>query len=427
MIISLKNANKILTLTISRVYYIVNMKIIMAYKYRIYPIRSQVSRLENQFSMCRHLYNWNLEERINAYKDHGKNVSYNQQQNQLPGLKKERPWFKSVHSQVLQDVLKRLDKAYKSFFRRVKQGTQAPGFPRTKRFGEWSSITYPQYNHVPIFNHIKVPKIGNIHIRYHRNIPNNAKVKTLTISKEAGKWFACFSFTGNITNEPKQTAWTRHLGIDMGLIDFWYDSDGYSVPAPKYLRKSEKRLKRLQIKLSRARTKKDWFRFRKLKRFLNKCHYKVKCQRNDFLHKTVNNLLSKADLICFENLKIENMKHRPQPKQDKDGNYLPNGAKAKSGLNKSISDAGWGKFLSILKYKALMQGKKVIPVNPAYTSQQCSGCGKIVKKALSVRTHKCSYCGLVLNRDHNAAINILRLGLQSQGIITHEAPTIAFA
>ena len=175
---------------------LVKMETVMAYKYRIYPTKSQVSRLENQFSMCRHLYNWNLEERINAYKEHGETISYNQQQNALPRLKKERPWFKSVHSQVLQDVLRRLDRAYEAFFRRVKQGTQAPGFPRVKYFGEWNSITYPQYKERPAVDHIKVSKIGDIKIRYHRDIPNNTKIKTLTISKEAGKWFTCFSFEG---------------------------------------------------------------------------------------------------------------------------------------------------------------------------------------------------------------------------------------
>lgn len=389
----------------------------MAYKYRMYPTKSQASRLENQFSMCRHLYNWNLKERINAYKEHGKTVSYNQQQNALPGLKKERPWFKSVHSQVLQDVLRRLDRAYDAFFRRVKQGTEAPGFPRIKHFGEWNSITYPQYKEIPAVDHIKVSKIGDIKIRYHRDIPNNTKIKTLTISKEAGKWFACFSFEGVISNKPKPGAFTRTLGIDMGLIDFWYDSNGYSVPAPKHLRKSEKALKKLQRKLFPAKAEQDWPRFRKLKKALNKRHYRIKCQRNDFLQKSVNELLDKADLVCFEDLKIKNMLRRPKPKQNKKtGGFLPNGASAKAGLNKSISDAGWGKFLSILKYKAHGLGKELVAVKPHYTSQKCSGCGEMVKKALSVRTHKCLHCGLVLNRDHNAAINILRLGLQSQGL-----------
>jgi putative transposase len=194
------------------------------------------------------------------------------------------------------------------------------------------------------------------------------------------------------------------------------------------LRQSEKKLKRLQIRLSRAKEQKDWVRFQKLKKALVKCHYRVKCRRNDFLHKTANDLLAKADLICFEDLKIKNMILRPRPKQDEaTGEFLPNGASAKAGLNKSIADAGWGRFLSILKYKAHGLGKELIAVKPYFTSQKCSGCGEMVKKSLSVRIHKCPHCGLVLNRDHNAAINILTLGLQGQSLSAQEVPTKAVA
>ena len=165
----------------------------------------------------------------------------------------------------------------------------------------------------------------------------------------------------------------------------------------------------------------------KILRAIQKCHYKIKCQRNDFLHKTANDLLAKADLIVFEKLNIKNMTKKPKVKKDPDSDgFLPNGASAKAGLNKSISDAGWGKFLTFLKYKAEILGKQTVGVKPVYTSQICSGCGEIVKKSLSVRTHKCPHCKLVLNRDHNAAINILRLGLQSLGLF-QEAPTIASA
>ncbi|PCI21655.1 MAG: hypothetical protein COB67_13930 [SAR324 cluster bacterium] len=159
-----------------------------SYKYRIYPTNAQIGKLENSFSMCRHLYNWNLQERVVAYEKSGKSVSYQQQQNALPALKREKPWFKSVYSQVLQDVLKRLDGAFKKFFR------EKIGFPRFKKRGHWNSITYPQFKKIPSNNKITLPKIGEIKIVYHRDIPEAAKVKTLNITKEAGKWFACFSF-----------------------------------------------------------------------------------------------------------------------------------------------------------------------------------------------------------------------------------------
>ena len=150
-----------------------------SYKYRIYPTKSQETRILNQFSMCHHLYNWSLQERIDYYKSNNKSLSYCDQANKLKVLKQEKPWFKSVYAQTLQDVLRRLDKAYKNFFRRVKHG-ETPGFPKFKKKGQWNSITYPQYNHFPEkINskfYIKCPKIGNIKIKYCRDIPNNAKI-----------------------------------------------------------------------------------------------------------------------------------------------------------------------------------------------------------------------------------------------------------
>ena len=363
--------------------------------------------MENQFSMCRHLYNWSLTERKDGYEHDGSSISYNQQQNQLPLLKKERPWYKGVYSQVLQDVLKRLDKGYLSFFRRVKAG-ENPGFPKFKKRGQWNSITYPQYSTIP-GSSIQIPKVGTVKMVYHRIIPTNAKIKTLTIIKEGGKWFACFSFELSLEIESKQNV-LPSIGIDLGLKDFLYTSDGVSVPVPKYLRAKEKQLKRLQRRLSKAtkRSKKYY----KILRALLKRHYRIKCRRNDFLHKTANNLLETCDALFHEDLKIKNMIRKPKPKQDDDGTYIPNGASAKAGLNKSIADAGWGQFLNLLKYKAVETGKTLLAVPPHYTSQECSACGNMVKKSLSVRTHRCS-CGFVANRDHNAALNILRIGMDT--------------
>lgn len=366
--------------------------------------------------MCRHLYNWALNDRVWLYDNHQVSIGYNQQQDELPIIKSERPWFKSGHSQVLQDVLKRLDNGFKDFF----EGNA--GFPKFKKFGDWGSITYPQFSERPEDGKVKVSQIGILKVKYHRSIPENSKTKTLSIVKDAGKWFVCFSVEYELDVELKQNP-SSFLGIDLGLNDFYYDSDGCSRPAPKFFRKAEKRLAKLLKKLSK--TPKKTKAYRKVLRAVQKCHYKIKCQRNDFLHKLANELLDKVDFITFEDLKIKNMTKKAKPKKDPDSDgYLPNGASAKSGLNKLIADVGWGKFLTILKYKAQQLGKIVIGVSPAYTSQKCSGCGEIVKKTLSVRTHKCPRCKLVLNRDHNAAINILRLGLQSQGI-SLEAPTIA--
>ncbi|MGD9687524.1 MAG: RNA-guided endonuclease InsQ/TnpB family protein [Desulfobacter sp.] len=384
-----------------------NLLIRKSFKYRIYPTRAQVSNLENQFSMCRHLYNWNLKERIEAYEKDGTIISYNQQQNQLPQLKIERPWYKGVYSQVLQDVLRRLDNGYQAFFRRVENG-ETPGFPNFKKHGEWNSITYPQYHAFPE-SRIKVPKVGIVKTVHHRQIPKEAEIKTLTIIREGCKWFACFSVELPLDIEPEQDL-QNAIGIDFGLNDFLYASDGSHVSTPKFLRKSLDKLARLQRRFARA--KKRSARWYKLLKAIRKCHYKIRCQRHDFLHKTANALLKLGNVICHEDLNIRGMSRRPKPVQDKDGKYLPNRASVKAGLNKSINDAGWYQFLLYLKYKAVEQGKQIIGVPPQYTSQKCSACGQIVKKSLSVRTHRCS-CGFVANRDHNAAINILCVGLDT--------------
>ena len=378
-----------------------------AYKYRIYPAKSQITNMENQFSMLRYLYNWNLAERIEQYKT-GEKVTYNIQQNSLPHLKKERPWYKSIYSQVLQDCLKRLDKAYQNFFRRAKKGGEKPGFPKFKKRGQWNSLTYPQYSKRPD-SKVSIPKVGDIKIIYHREIPKDATIKTLTITKEGCKWFACFSVELMLDIELKQDL-TSSIGIDLGLIDFLYASDCSHVAAPKYFRKLQNKLAKLQRRFSSTEKRSPkWY---KLLTSIQKCHYRIKCQRNDFLHKTANNLLNRANVIVHEKLNIKNMSRRPKPKKDEDGKYIPNGASWKAGMNKSISDVGWYQFLSMLKYKAIEQGKQVVDVNPRFTSQTCSACGEIVKKSLSVRTHRCS-CGFVANRDYNASLNILAIGLDS--------------
>lgn len=391
-----------------------------AYRYRIYPKPAQITKLENTFSMCRHLYNWSLKERIESYQKEEISITYNSQQNNLPELKKERPWFKSVYSQVLQDTLRRLDRAYQNFFRRIKEGREKAGFPKFKKRGQWNSITYPQYSGRPEGGTIKVPKIGDIDIVYHREIPKNASIKTLNISKDGGKWFACFSFEFETQLEPKQEL-AKSVGIDLGLIDFYYPTEGEPVKVPRYMRKLEKKLQKLQRRLSKCERRSP--RYMKILKALKKVHYRVRCQRQDFLHKKANELLSRYDLIVHEKLNIRGMIRRPKPKQDESGQYLPNGAAAKGGLNKSIADVGWYKFLSILEYKAQEMGKMVRSVRPHFTSQICSNCGAIVEKSLSTRTHICTECGYIENRDKNAAINILRLGMESLGLPL-EAPSI---
>lgn len=387
-----------------------------SYKYRIYPTKSQISNLENQFSMCRHLYNWNLEERDRGYKENGKSIGLYDQNKKLKFLKAGKPWYTGVHTGVLYNVNSRVDKAFKDFFRRVKDG-ETPGHPKFKKRGDWDSITYPSIPQKSLprkdSKTIEVSKVGHVKIQYHRTL--QGKPKTMTLKKESGnKWFVIFSVEQEfeIPTEPKIEP-KKYLGLDLGLIHFYYGSDGSKVEAPKFLRKKEKSLKKLQRRFSKAKKRSE--RWYKLKRALQKLHWRIRNQRLDFFHKTVNNLLKRADGFFLEGLTIKNMVRRPKPKQGENGEYLKNGASFKSGLNKSINDAGWYRFYQTLEYKAESLGKLVHRVNPAYTSQKCSNCSSTIKKSLSTRTHVCKNCGAILDRDFNASRNILRLGLQSLG------------
>ena len=387
----------------------------LTYKYRIYPLASQITKIKNIFSMCRHLYNWNLKERIEAYDKEKRTVAYLEQQNALPALKKERPWFKNVYSQVLQDVLQRLEKAYQRFF------IQKEGFPKYKKRGQWNSITYPQYKDRPENGMIYVPKVGKIKLIYHRPIPKEAEIKTLTLIQEGGKWFALFSIELPDRSEPKIKQ-TKAVGIDLGLNSFIYSSDGDVFAAPCYLQKAHKKLVRLQRKLSKLERRTA--NYCKVLYALKKAYYRLKCQRLSFFYEQAHNLFEKNDVVSLEDLDILPMAKRPAPLKDQEtGKYLPNGASRKARHNASIYDVGWGTFLRILKHIAVKLCKQVVSVEPAYTSQKCNNCNTLVEKDLSVRTHRCPACGYTANRDYNAAKNILRLGLESLGI-TLEAPTI---
>ncbi len=330
-------------------------------------------------------------------------ITYNQQANQLPEIKELRPELNDIHSQVLQDTLRRVDKAMKAFFRRVKAG-ETPGYPRFKSSNRFDSFTYPQSGFSLTHDHrVCLSKIGSIKVKLHR--PIKGKMKTATIKREGDQWFIVFSEVEEIEPLPANN---EVAGIDLGVTHFAALSDGTIIDNPRHLRHAENRLKKLEQQL--ARKKKGSHRRARTKKQLAKAHRKIKNQRKDFLHKTSRRLVNTYGTLVFEKLQPAAMTHRPKPKQDEEtGKYLPNGAAAKAGLNKSILDAGWYQFQQYCTYKAAEAGRSVLFVSPHYTSQVCSGCGQIVKKDLSERWHRCE-CGAELDRDHNAAINILRLG-----------------
>jgi putative transposase len=358
--------------------------ILKTYKYRIYPNKEQRGKIDQTISLCQQLYNSALEHRIYLYKHGGMNVNYYGQAAELKAIKKVLPEYKTVQSQVLQDVLKRLDKAYQSFFRRVKKG-EIPGFPRFQSYKRYNSFTYPQSGFSLTGNHLELSKIGNVKVKLHR--PLEGIMKTCTIVRKNEKYYVCFS----CEVEEQVIPLTYHdAGIDMGVKEFCITSDGEMFPNPKNYRKTEAKLKKQQQAVSRK--KKGSNRHRKAIRELANTHEHIANQRKDNAYKVANHLLNQYDTICREDLRISNMVKNHK-------------------LAKSISDAGWGIFFNILDAKAKQApGKRVVVVDPKYTSQICSNCGQIVKKDLSVRTHKCD-CGLEIDRDINAAINILNRGM----------------
>jgi putative transposase len=213
----------------------------------------------------------------------------------------------------------------------------------------------------------------------------------------------------------------EEIGIDLGLLHFAALSDGTFVDHPCYYRKVEKTLARRQQ--VRDRRKRGSHRREKARMLVAKAHRKIRNQRKDFLHKQSRKLVKQYQTMGFEALQTENLVQRPKPKQDENGKYLPNGASQKAGLNKSINDAGWGMFVDLCTQKAAWAARTVIKVNPYKTSQICSACLKECShKELDERTHLCPHCGVVLDRDTNAALNILRLGRSQQSAMAVEAP-----
>jgi putative transposase len=371
-----------------------------AYKYKLKPTPAQERQLEQTVWRCRTLYNTALEQRITAYHRCGVTLTCYQQQAELPDLKAALPAYAEIHSLVLQDVLMRLDRAYQAFFRRVQAGGKA-GFPRFQGRNRYHSFTYKQYgNGVRLDNGFLVlSKIGRVAVRWSR--PLDGTPKTVTISQEADGWYAIIS-CAEVPAQPLPPT-GQETGIDVGLKVFLVTAQGVVFENPRHLRKAERSLAKCQRRVARRNT--GSHRRKKAVVLLAKAHQDVRRQRLDFHHKTALALVRTNDTIYLEDLQVRNM--------------VRNHA-----LAKSISDAGWAQFRTILDAKAACAGRRVLAVNPAYTSQECSGCGTLVRKSLSIRTHCCTACGLVMDRDENAAKNIQRAGQALRGAVALVTATI---
>jgi len=358
------------------------------YRYRLKPTKAQIVKLNEQLELCRWVYNETLALRKNSFEQDGKSVNYYESKRMIPIWKKSKPELSKVHSQVLQDVVLRVNLAFKAFFRRIQSGEE-PGYPRFKGYGRYDSLSYPQSGFSIDDNRLWLSKIGEIKIWLHR--PIEGVVKRLTIRRSATKkWYVSFLVEESTDRilEPSDKA----VGIDVGLTNFAVLSDGEFVPNPRFLLQDEERLKTAQSK--RDKLPKGSHERQKAGKAVSHLYERVANRRDNFAQQLSHKWVTTYGIICFEDLNINKMVHNRN-------------------LAKSILDVAWNKLVQYTSYKAVEAGRRVVLVNPANTSQLCSSCGQIVKKDLSVRVHDCPNCGLSIDRDLNASMNILRLGLQS--------------
>jgi putative transposase len=365
------------------------------FKYRIYPTKSQIHILKSALEECRWLYNYFLEQRKSSWEEKRESIGYYDQAVSLPKLKQKRESLSEVYSQVLQNVAMRVDLAFKAFFRRVKTDGK-PGYPRFKGKGRYDSVTYPQMGFELTKDGLKLSRIGMVKIKLHRMM--DGEIKTCTIQRTStGKWFACLSvkIKSNKLRESRLVA-----GIDVGLENFATLSNEERIENPRFFRADEQALAKAQRK--KEKTKEGTPARHKAKKVISRIHERTTNRRSNFAHQESRKLVNRFGILCIEDLKVNRMVH----------NHC---------LSKSILDAAWSQFAQFLAYKAENAGRQLVWVNPAYTSQDCARCGHREVKKLSERLHQCPCCGFNTTRDHNAALNILRLGLQSLGIQSVEA------
>ena len=354
----------------------------MAYKYRIYPTGPQAEFLSGELHEACSLYNAAKQERDDAWKTCRKSINYYDQANQLKAMRADGCLTLSNFS-CCQDVLRRVDKTYQAFYARLKHGDK-PGFPRYRSARRYDSITFPSYGdgcRLLDNGKLRVQGAGQIKVKLHR--PVEGIVKTVTVKREAGRWFAILSVERDAAPLP---ASDRAIGIDVGLNSFAALSDGTEVPNPRYYRTAEGRFRCAQRKVARRRNKKS-NRHRKAVRLLQRAHAHVRHQRADFQHKLSHQLVNKYGRIAVEDLKVKGL----------------SGGR----LAKSVHDAGWNSFIQKLSYKAECAGRVLVKVDPCGTSQTCV-CGASVPKTLADRWHDCPACGLSAGRDVVSAQVILQ-------------------
>ncbi len=360
---------------------------LISYKFRIYPSKTTEAKLNEQLEICRWLYNRLLEE-VNKARKEGRKITRYDTQSLIVKLKKEHPELKKVYSKVLQMVNYQLWSNIKAL-REIKKKGKKVGKLRYKTGNSFKTLNFNQSGFKIKENRLILSKVGSIRIKLHR--PIMGRVKGVVIKRaKSGKWFAIVQ--SEVDPEPLPPT-GRSVGIDVGIQHFCVDSDGTAFENPKFIDKTLEKIRKVQKQLSRKqRGSRRWMKTRVR---LAKLYEKLNNQRNDFLHKLSRYYVNNYDTIVVEDLNIQKM--------------VKNGI---SSLNRHIHDSSWCRFLSLLAYKAERAGRRVVKVNPKNTSKKCARCGHTLENlTLKDRHFTCPNCGWEADRDYNASLNILNVGL----------------
>ena len=357
------------------------------FRYRIYPSRRQQLALEEHLRFACDLYNAALEQRRYGWRA-GQRIGYVSQCRDLTELRAAGDGPAKMSCSAMRDPLGRLERAFQAFIRRVRAG-EKPGYPRFRTWRRHDSLTWDEAWSIRE-RRLALQGIGHLKVRWHRELPSSATVRTVTVRRLAGRWYVCFALELPAAR-PIRVAGAA-VGVDLGVTYFAALSTGELIPGPRAYRAAARRLRVAQRRLSRRASGSR--RRRKAALLLARQHERIRNLRQNHAHHLSKRLVSQFRMIAVEDLRVR--------------------ALSRGLLAKDINDQGWAAFLRLLGYKAEDAGVQVVPVPPGGSSQACSCCGTSVPKLLSERTHRCPNCGLVVDRDVNAARNILRLGMSRQ-------------
>jgi putative transposase len=363
--------------------------VILTYRYRLLPLESQHRALQRLCAAQRELYNAALEERIDCYRKTGKTRTYIDQYKALTQCRHELPDMGELPANLQRWTLKRLEDAFQGFFRRLKARNGKDGFPRFRGTGRWDAFGFAEFSGIRFdgkrLHFAGMP--GGLKLHLHRPLPDDAKIRSCVFRRDGRGWFVSLNIA---IKAAAKRALASAIGVDLGLNVFAFCSDNLEIPNPRIAQRAEKEMRRRQRALSRCT--RGSHRRHKVRAQVARVHRKITNTRNTWLHRESAILVKRVDVIVVEDLKVSNMVRH-------------------STLARSIVDASWSRFVSMLDYKVEKTGGHLVRVDPRNTSQKCSGCGELVPKLLTVRTHACPSCGLIIDRDHNASLNILRAGI----------------